>query len=239
MSTFLVNMFKFPSNNRRVHPLRTNSSPAVIFRHDPSKDFPKSANYRPPTPEPPPYCSVCYQNITKMRPKFGNRCQCKLLFCKQCIMRWVVTNHNTCPTCREQIFENGTTERIKHIHNIYSHNKVTPTETSINNLVQFFENIESKNKKSSRLNKLTKLCRTLFPNSSAPVSELRVTNSRVTQQIPRRRHPTIQQILNDARARVANQPNRMHDNRTSVTDIVLIGSMPISYTGITDPTIRQ
>ena len=104
-----------------------------------------------------PVCSVCYNNITKMRPAFKNRCKCKHTFCKHCIMSWIVTKHNSCPTCRIKIFTQKSCERIQHIHAIYTRNAAKPTQQSINNLVQFFENIEHKRRPSVFKRKLTRL----------------------------------------------------------------------------------
>lgn len=233
MSTFLSNIFNFPSNSSRVHPIRTNSIPVVISHHEPSKDFlPQSSQSsqsppRPPTPTLHPYCSVCYRDITKMRPEFCNKCQCKLLFCKQCIMRWVVTNHNSCPTCRKQIFAPKTTERIKHIHSIYAHNKVEPTETSVNNLVQFFENIEAKNRNINKLNRISKLCRTLLSSQPANFTNIPSSHNSLPPRSTLNRNNHQQQILNNARAQAESQPQRTQDNRTSPTNIVLPGSVPI------------
>lgn len=102
-------------------------------------------------------CSVCYNNITIMRPEFKNVCKCKITYCKHCILKWILTNSNSCPTCRKKLFSSSAVQQMKIIHKIYSRNNTTPTAQSINRLVQFYENIEHKRR--NPLFKIPKLSR--------------------------------------------------------------------------------
>lgn len=131
---------------RRISPDNSNRVPvSTPLSLPPINSVPTPQEFSALTTNPPAsqnVCTVCYNNISITRPKFTNRCQCKLTFCKQCIMRWLVSNHDNCPTCRKRIFTPNSIKHIKDIYKIFANNNTQSTSQTINRLVQFFENVE-------------------------------------------------------------------------------------------------
>ena len=46
-----------------------------------------------------PKCCICLEKVGKARTKL----ECGHSFCTKCILGWVLTDHNTCPMCRQDM----------------------------------------------------------------------------------------------------------------------------------------
>ncbi len=148
MSSLIPLFFRNRGRSNRIHSSSTSSTSSTTqsrFRPSIINLNLQSAQQLAPQSAPitNQVCIICYKDISAERKVYVNRCSCGLIYCKNCIFRWVMTNQNSCPTCRKQIFKPKTVQRIKHIYSIYTMNKTPITDKSITNLIQFFENVET------------------------------------------------------------------------------------------------
>lgn len=96
-----------------------------------------------PSPSSPKMCTVCYVPIDNSAYIFNNRCRCTLTYCKPCIIRWVLTHKNTCPTCRQFIFRKRIVGHIRKLRSIYVKRSEHLSDSRVVKIVKFIDQLEA------------------------------------------------------------------------------------------------